>query len=250
MFRGCGSIRGKSYMCLSYSYPSCSYAGHCWRNGNGVGGPLVWTRMVICMLLPFRVAPLLYAMTTITCLLWKYLDWHILGSHLLLLVVASLDSLSHPIINQCSLLLFLLSHFQLMSSHLRVAVLTIAPWIYDLVLSSFELHPIFVSPVTLLLQFLALQASPRKMRTVSFMLWANISSTLALYSKITCKNIKQDGAKAAPWVILLVASLWTDASPFVKTHCCLLFTYFLPTLKFCYLGHDFAQPVGWVFKGR
>lgn len=133
-----------------------------------------------------------------------------------------------------------------------VAVLTITPWIYDLVLSSSEFHSIFMSSVTLLLQFKEepLQTFPRKIRPFFSMLQASISSTFTLYIKLICKNLKQDGAKAAPWIILLVASLQIDTSPFIKTHCCLFFTYFLPTLKFCYLGPDFVQPVRVELKGR
>lgn len=139
-----------------------------------------------------------------------------------------------------------------MSSQLIVAVLIITPWIYDLVLSSSEFHSIFMSSVTLLLQFKEepLQTFPRKIRPFSYMLRANIISTLTLCIKLTCKNLNQDRAKSAPWIILLVASLQIDTSPFIKTHCCLFFTYFLPTLKFCYLGPDFAQPVDMELKGR
>lgn len=115
-----------------------------------------------------------------------------------------------------------------MSSQLTVAVLTITPQIHALVLSSFEFHPVLVSSVTLLLLFLALQASPRKMGPVSFMLWANTSSTLALHIKVTCKNIKEERLRAAPWVFLLVASPQADSSPFIKIHFGVFFTYFLP----------------------
>lgn len=133
-----------------------------------------------------------------------------------------------------------------------VAVLTITPWIYDLVLSSSECHSIFMSSVTLLLQFKEepLQTFPRKISPFSSMLQANISSTFTLYIKLICKNLKQGRAKAAPWIILLVASLHIDTSPFIKSLCCLFFTYFLPTLKFCYLGPDFVQPVQVELKSR
>lgn len=50
--------------------------------------------------------------------------------------------------------------------------------------------------------------------------YEQITAAHSLYVKVICKNIKEDGANTAPWVILLVASLQTDTSSFIRIRCC------------------------------
>lgn len=104
-----------------------------------------------------------------------------------------------------------------------VAVLTITPQIYDLVLSSFEFHPVLVSPVTFSSSSWLCKPLLEKWGLFPLCYEQIAAACLLCIPRSLAKTLKKTDPGLLP-----VASPQTDSSPFIKTHCSLFFTYFLP----------------------